>query len=158
MPLSNMAHRDIETVIHPYTNLARHREVGPLILNEGRGIFLYDETGKRYIEGMAGLWCTTLGFGEKRLAEAAKRQIEELSFYHLFGGKAHPAAIRLAEKYPCFVATVGVHPHHAALATGETWKRMEELLRHPLVPICGEIGLDYHYNFSPPEVQRDHRP
>ena len=64
-------------------------------------------------------------------------------------------AIRLAEKYPCFVATVGVHPHHAALATGETWKRMEELLRHPLVPICGEIGLDYHYNFSPPEVQRD---
>ena len=49
--LSNMAHRDIETVLHPYTNLARHREVGPLILNEGRGIYLYDDKGKRYIEG-----------------------------------------------------------------------------------------------------------
>jgi hypothetical protein len=56
MPLSNMAVRDIETVIHPYTNLARHREVGPTILNEGRGIYLYDDSGKRYIEGMAGLW------------------------------------------------------------------------------------------------------
>ena len=63
MPLSNMAVRDIETVIHPYTNLARHREVGPTILNEGRGIYLYDDSGKRYIEGMAGLWCTALGYG-----------------------------------------------------------------------------------------------
>ena len=64
----------------------------------GDGVWVTDSNGKRYIEGMAGLWCTTLGFGEKRLAEAAKRQIEELSFYHLFGGKSHPAAIRLAEK------------------------------------------------------------
>ena len=70
MPLSNMAVRDIETVIHPYTNLARHREVGPLILNEGRGIHLYDDTGKRYIEGMAGLWCTALGYGNQEVAEA----------------------------------------------------------------------------------------
>ena len=38
MPLSNMAVRDIETVIHPYTNLVRPRETGPLILNEGRGV------------------------------------------------------------------------------------------------------------------------
>ena len=59
--LSNMAVRDIETVIHPYTNLVRHRETGPLILNEGRGIHLYDDKGKRYIEGLAGLWCTSLG-------------------------------------------------------------------------------------------------
>ena len=42
-----MAHRDIETVLHPYTNLARHREVGPLIVSGGRGIYLYDDKGKR---------------------------------------------------------------------------------------------------------------
>ena len=70
-PLSNMAVRDIETVIHPYTNLARHRETGPLILNEGRGIYLYDDQGKRYIEGLAGLWCTSLGYGNEELVEAA---------------------------------------------------------------------------------------
>ena len=67
--LSNMAVRDIETVLHPYTNLARHREVGPLILSEGRGIYLYDDKGKRYIEGLAGLWCTSLGYGNEEIVD-----------------------------------------------------------------------------------------
>ncbi len=49
-----MAVRDIETVIHPYTNLAQHRETGPLILDEGRGVYVYDDKGKRYIEGLGG--------------------------------------------------------------------------------------------------------
>lgn len=96
--LSNMAHRDIETVIHPYTNLARHRETGPLILNEGRGIYLYDDKGKRYIEGLAGLWCTSLGFGNEELADAASAAMRKLSFSSVFGGKSHDGAIELSEK------------------------------------------------------------
>ena len=98
MPLSNMAVRDIETVIHPYTNLARHREVGPLILNEGRGIYLYDDTGKRYIEGMAGLWCTALGYGNQEIAEAGAEALRKVSFTHAFGGKSHDGVIELSEK------------------------------------------------------------
>ena len=98
MPLSNMAVRDIETVIHPYTNLARHREVGPLILNEGRGIYLYDDTGKRYIEGMAGLWCTALGYGNQEIAEAGAEALRRASFTHSFGGKSHDGVIELSEK------------------------------------------------------------
>jgi 4-aminobutyrate--pyruvate transaminase len=98
MPLSNMAVRDIETVIHPYTNLARHREVGPLILNEGRGIYLYDDTGKRYIEGMAGLWCTSLGYGNEEIVEAAATAMRKLSFTHAFSGKSHDGVIELSEK------------------------------------------------------------
>lgn len=98
MPLSNMAVRDIETVIHPYTNLARHREVGPLILNEGRGIYLYDDTGKRYIEGMAGLWCTALGYGNQEIAEAGAEALRKISFTHSFGGKSHDGVIELSEK------------------------------------------------------------
>ncbi len=98
MPLSNMAVRDIETVIHPYTNLARHREVGPLILNEGRGIYLYDDTGKRYIEGMAGLWCTALGYGNQEIAEAGAEALRKVSFTHSFGGKSHDGVIELSEK------------------------------------------------------------
>ncbi|MCA3562312.1 MAG: aminotransferase class III-fold pyridoxal phosphate-dependent enzyme [Aestuariivirga sp.] len=98
MPLSNMAVRDIETVIHPYTNLARHREVGPLILNEGRGIYLYDDTGKRYIEGMAGLWCTALGYGNQEIAEAGAEALRKVSFTHAFGGKSHDGVIALSEK------------------------------------------------------------
>ncbi|MBL8173961.1 MAG: TatD family hydrolase [Bryobacterales bacterium] len=65
------------------------------------------------------------------------------------------AGIRLAERYAHVYATVGVHPHHAAKATGRTFLELEELLRHPRVLGVGEIGLDYHYNFSPPEVQRE---
>jgi 4-aminobutyrate---pyruvate transaminase len=97
-PLSNMAVRDIETVIHPYTNLARHREVGPLILNEGHGIYLYDSKGKKYIEGMAGLWCTALGYGNEELADAAATAMRKLSFTHAFGGKSHDGVIELSEK------------------------------------------------------------
>ena len=60
-PLSNLAVRDIETVIHPYTNLATHRETGPLVLERGEGVYVWDSNGNKLIEGMAGLWCTALG-------------------------------------------------------------------------------------------------
>ncbi len=98
MPLSNSAVRDIETLVHPYTNLALHRETGPLVINRGEGVFVYDEHGKAYLEGMAGLWCAALGYGNEELAEVAARQIRTLSFTHLFGGKSHDPAIELAEK------------------------------------------------------------
>ena len=53
--------RDIENCIHPYTNLKTHLNKGLLIITGGRGIYVYDEAGKEYIEGLAGLWCTCLG-------------------------------------------------------------------------------------------------
>lgn len=96
--LSNMAVRDVETVIHPYTNLARHRETGPLILNEAKGIYVHDDKGKRYIEGMAGLWCTALGYGNEELAEAGAQALRKVSFTHAFGGKSHDGVIELSEK------------------------------------------------------------
>src|SRR6202043_424626 len=97
-PLSNLAVRDIETLVHPYTNLATLRETGPLVLERGKGVFVYDSNGKAYIEGMAGLWCTALGYGNEELAEAAAAQMRKLSFAHLFSGKSHDPAIELAEK------------------------------------------------------------
>jgi 4-aminobutyrate--pyruvate transaminase len=97
-PLSNLAVRDVETLVHPYTNLATLRETGPLVLERGKGIFVYDSNGKPYIEGMSGLWCTALGYGNEELAEAAAAQMRKLSFAHLFSGKSHDPAIELAEK------------------------------------------------------------
>jgi TatD DNase family protein len=64
------------------------------------------------------------------------------------------AALRLAEKYPAFYATVGIHPHDAAKATPGDFQRFSELLAHRKVLAVGEIGLDYHYDFSPREVQK----
>ena len=63
-------------------------------------------------------------------------------------------AIRLAERYPFIYATIGVHPHDAAKASEETFARLRELAAHPKVIAIGEIGLDYHYDFSPRDVQR----
>jgi TatD DNase family protein len=64
------------------------------------------------------------------------------------------AAIRLADRYPFIYATVGVHPHDASKATGETFEQLRSLATHPKVVAIGEIGLDYHYDFSPRETQR----
>jgi len=64
------------------------------------------------------------------------------------------AALRLARKHSFIYATVGVHPHDAAKATPETFAAMEALAAETKVLALGEIGLDYHYDFSPRDVQR----
>ena len=65
------------------------------------------------------------------------------------------AGIRLADRYPFIYATVAVHPHEASKATDETFLRLRELAAHPKVLAIGEMGLDYHYDFSPRDVQRE---
>ena len=95
---NSAAARDIAYCIHPYTNLKRHRETGPLIITRGEGVRVYDDAGNAYIEGMAGLWCTALGFSEPRLADAASQAMRRLPFYHGFGGKSPAPTIDLAEK------------------------------------------------------------
>ncbi len=96
--LSNLAMRDIETLAHPNTNLATLRDTGPLVLEHGKGVFVYDSDGKSYLEGMAGLWCTALGYGNEELADTAAAQMKKLPFSHLYNGKSHDLAIELAEK------------------------------------------------------------
>lgn len=96
--MSTVAEADIAHLFHPYTNLVKHPETGPLVITGGKGVRVWDETGKDYIEGLAGLWCTSLGWGEERLAEVAAAQMRALPFYHLFTSKAHEPGVRLAEK------------------------------------------------------------
>jgi 4-aminobutyrate---pyruvate transaminase len=85
-------------VFHPNTNLAAFHKSTPLVLQRGEGVHVWDNHGKRYIEAMAGLWCTTLGYGDEELASVAYDQIKKLSFTHLFTGKSHEPGILLAEK------------------------------------------------------------
>jgi 4-aminobutyrate--pyruvate transaminase len=94
---NSAASRDKAYYLHPYTNLKTHEDVGPLVIERGEGVHVFDDSGKAYIEGMAGLWCTSLGFGEERLVEAATRQMRKLPFYHAFTHKAHDPGIDLAE-------------------------------------------------------------
>jgi 4-aminobutyrate--pyruvate transaminase len=98
MPLSNAQSRDVQSLLHPYTNLVKLRETGPLVFERGKGVRVYDEHGKDYIEAMAGLWCTALGWGEEALIEAASEQMRKLAYAHIFAGRSHEPAIALAEK------------------------------------------------------------
>ena len=92
------ARRDQSFHLHPSTNLRAVQKEGPLVITRGEGVYVYDDQGKRYIEGMAGLWCASLGFSERRLAEAAYRQMQTLPFYHSFAGKVPEVSTELAER------------------------------------------------------------
>lgn len=95
---NSAASRDKAFVLHPYTNLHAHETQGPLIIERGEGVRVYDDAGNAYIEGMASLWCVSLGWGEERLVQAAAKQMRQLSSYHIFGHKSHEPGIDLAEK------------------------------------------------------------
>ncbi len=90
--------RDIAYHLHPYTNCVLHEQTGPHIISGGDGIYVIDDEGKRYIEGLAGLWCASLGFSEPRLVDAATRQLSTLPYYHGFAHKTTPPVIELAER------------------------------------------------------------
>jgi 4-aminobutyrate--pyruvate transaminase len=95
---NSYAARDSAALLHPYTNALANEKDGSLVIARGNGIYVTDDAGKEYIEGMSGLWCTSLGFGNERLAKAAARQIRNLSFYHGFNQKSHTPQIELAER------------------------------------------------------------
>ena len=95
---NSAASRDIAYHLHPYTNARKNENEGSLILDRGEGVYVIDEEGNRYLEAMAGLWCTGLGFSEKRLVDAAMKQMSKLPYYHSFAQKTATPVVDLAEK------------------------------------------------------------
>jgi len=94
---NSAAARDVANVLHPYTDLKTHLETGPVVVSRGKGVRVWDDAGKEYIEGVAGLWCAALGFDNERLVQAAAAQMRKLPFYHAFAAKSHEPMIDLAE-------------------------------------------------------------
>ncbi|MGG5809123.1 aspartate aminotransferase family protein [Falsiroseomonas sp. CW058] len=109
-PRNSNAARDIAHVLHPYTDHRAHAANGPLVIARGEGVRVFDEQGKEYIEAVAGLWCASLGFDNKRLVEAAHAQMKKLPFYHAFTAKSHEPMIDLSEmlieRSPCPMSKV----------------------------------------------------
>lgn len=97
-PTNSAASRDRQYHLRPYTAVKLYKEQGPLVMVRGDGIHVFDDTGKEYIDALAGLWCASLGFSEKRLAAAAARQFERLPYYQTFFQKGSDVTIDLAEK------------------------------------------------------------
>ena len=90
------------SVIYPATNL---KQIEQLIIDRSDGVYVYDTNGNQYLEGLAGLWCTSLGYGNQELVDAATDAMSRLSFTHMFGGKSHQLGIDLAEKLASIVPT-----------------------------------------------------
>ncbi len=95
---NSLSARDAKVILHPYTNARANEADGALVMMRGEGVRVYDEDGRDYIEGMSGLWCTALGWGQERLVQAAAEQMRRLGFYHGFAQKSHPPQIELAER------------------------------------------------------------
>jgi 4-aminobutyrate--pyruvate transaminase len=109
-PRNSNAARDIANVLHPYTDHRAHAKNGPLVIARGEGVHVWDDQGKEYIEAVAGLWCASLGFDNKRLVDAAHEQMKKLPFYHAFTAKSHEPLIDLSEmlieRSPCPMSKV----------------------------------------------------
>ncbi|HVJ33735.1 MAG TPA: aspartate aminotransferase family protein [Terriglobia bacterium] len=96
---NSLAARDAAFHMHGYTNAVKNEKEGGFVITRGKGVYVYDEEGKEYLDGMAALWCSGLGFGEEpRLTQAAVKQMQELPFYHTFTQKAAAVTVELAEK------------------------------------------------------------
>ena len=87
-------------IIYPTTNLTATEQ---LVIERGEGVYVFDNAGNKYLEGLSGLWCTALGYGNEEVIETATRQMRELTYSHMFGGKSHPAAMELADKLAAMV-------------------------------------------------------
>ncbi|WP_263263126.1 aspartate aminotransferase family protein [Pseudomonas sp. RIT-PI-S] len=83
--------------IHAFVDQKALNQAGPRVMVKGDGLALWDNDGKRYLDGMSGLWCTNLGYGRKDLAAAATAQLAELPYYNMFFHTTHPAVVELSE-------------------------------------------------------------
>lgn len=95
---NSLAARDVAYTLHGYTNPQAHEDKGPIVVTHGKGIYVYDDEGREYIEGMAGAWCTSLGFSEKRLMDAAMRQFQVMPYMHNFSHRSTQPAIEVCER------------------------------------------------------------
>ena len=88
--MSSDADKDLRGIdaahhLHPFTDNKRLKEEGgPIVMDRGKGCYLWDENGHRYLDAMAGLWCVNVGYGRDELGEAMKVASNQLGFYHSF--------------------------------------------------------------------------
>jgi 4-aminobutyrate--pyruvate transaminase len=99
---------DLRNLVHPYTPLHAFGPTGPMVIRRGDGVYIEDDQGRRYLEAMSGLWCAALGFSDRRLVDAATRQMHELPYYHLFAGRSNEPSIELSERLLRLTAHLGM--------------------------------------------------
>ena len=84
---------------HPFTALGEHEKNGPsVVMVKGEGVWVEDAAGKRYLDGMAGLWCVNVGYGRPEIAAAMSQQAETLAYCHAFTSMSSATPALLAER------------------------------------------------------------
>jgi L-2,4-diaminobutyrate transaminase len=97
-PNYSLEDMDRQSLLHPLTSVASHMKSGPLIVGGGKGVRIRDRQGREMIDCGAGLWCVNIGYGRPEIAEAARAAMEDLNYYHIFGGSSNEPIIRLADR------------------------------------------------------------
>ena len=90
--------KDRDHYIHPWTDFATFKETGSDVIAEGEGIYVYDADGRRYIDGIGGLWCVNIGYGREEMAECLAEQARRICYYSTFTHLTTPPAAELAAK------------------------------------------------------------
>lgn len=124
--ISNLAAIDAAHHIHPFSDMKELNAKGTRIIERAEGRHIWDSTGKKYLDGFAGLWCVNVGYGRQSIADAAYRQMQELPYYNSFFGTTTPPAILLAQK---IASHAGPHMNRVFFTNSgseatDTWFRM----------------------------------
>ena len=90
--------KDRDHCIHPWTDFSTFKEEGSLIMAESEGAYVVDSDGRRFIDGIGGLWCVNIGYGREEMAEAIAEQIRQIPYYSTFTHVATPPAATLSAK------------------------------------------------------------
>ncbi len=97
-PTAELRALDTAHYMHPFTDFRGLAKEGSRIMVKGEGVWLTDSDGNRYLDGMAGLWCTNVGHGRREITDAVAEQMNELAYYNSFFKTSNAPAIRLADK------------------------------------------------------------
>jgi len=88
---------DRRHTLHPWADLATAPTQGDLVITRGAGYHVSDSEGNRYLDGIAGMWCVNVGYGNQEMVEAIASQTEKLVYYTPFGAMTNPLSARLSE-------------------------------------------------------------
>ncbi|MFP4521390.1 MAG: adenosylmethionine--8-amino-7-oxononanoate transaminase, partial [Fibrobacterota bacterium] len=92
-----MSKTDLQYIWHPLTQMKEHEEFAPLKISKGKGIYLYDDEGKKYIDAISSWWVNILGHCNPEINKKIKEQLDLLE-HVIFAGLTHEPAEQLAEK------------------------------------------------------------
>ena len=90
--------KDLDHYVHPWTDFSVFHEEGSLVVAEADGAYVFDSDGKRYIDGIGGLWCVNIGYGRDEMAQAIADQVRAIPYYSSFNHLTTPPSAELAAK------------------------------------------------------------